>query len=1113
MKKLSRRNFLGTTSVAGVAGLAGSVPGGASQIVTERVQSVPLSRTTLPVLRSAEIVIAGGSFAGVAAALAFAKAKRKVILIEPRTYLGREVTATLRPWIPNKSGLPPVVQACTGVQNPYQYPNPSVRPGQFSTIEYTPSGDEMALKPDKIKLSLEDLLLEAGVEFFYASFPVGLCMDGGALAGLIIANKSSRQVVECRMIVDATDTAVVARLAGAEFEAPPAVAQYKRTIEFDKMAKAADRTLQVPAELGIEGNTVTVHRGYRGDAHALVEFGLALPVKEYEPADAMRREIEARKRTIGLVSFLVHQVPAFQKSFLAATSYELLGPCTSRMKGPEPAWAKGLPAIETPGGQAPLPALAGPVKGIWCLEAARWGTAQAAEFRDPISASLTGEAFARATAGRWDAVASAGGAAAPVTAAVPASGLEVRELQSPQKGRQYAEHPVAPSDVPVWRSVDVLVVGGGTSGATAAAAAAREGVKTLVVEMNPGLGGTGTIAGVDSYWFGRRVGFVTRVTEKVRQVHQSIGYQEPKEQTLRWNIEAKMFALLKEAEDAGAEVLFNTIMTGAIVEGNHVRGAVLATRYGPRAVLSKVIVDATGDGDVAAFAGAEFVFCSAMDHFGMWFNMAQFMTPGRNMNHFMSSVDTANIEDANRAFLAGRRRGLNAHDHGVYLAVRESRHVLGDDHVTMTDIYRHRRWQDVVNIHYSNSDMKGKTTSPWFRIGLISPHYEVEIPYGALVPKRIENVLIAGKAFSTTHDALAGIRQQPDLENLGGIEGLIAAKCVKEGKTPRRIDVGEVQQRLVKEGILPADVLTRKLKPHRYSGAQLRKLVVSMMQDQPLLAYQKMEMDEVFRDRIPFIEVCTAGPRVVPILESALERAQGGARVVVAKALAICGSRAGAPVLIEEINKVLTSVNKIPTRTNDVNHAGFPPDMGAVPNVVFLLYALGMMRDKRSLPVWARVVEILDPREEDFRDRFQNTFCYADAVCLGTERLADPDAIPILEKLHAYPTLRNQVSHKGAQPDYFRERQAMCELAIGRALSRCGSVKGAAIVIEYLDDNRAALAEQAHSHLVRIAGRDYGKSARAWTAWLQQAGDSLPLTPLLPDLDLDATYEPEILIS
>jgi len=1078
-------------------------------------KEILLQRPTLPVLRSVDVVVAGGSLAGVAAAIELARVRRRVLLVEPRTYLGREITATLRPWLPRGAPLPALLEACTGVQNPYQHRNPLLRPDVSPPITYTPTGDELALKPDKLKLTLEDLLMGAGVELLYASYPVGLCLEGGALAGLIIGNKSGRQLLACRLILDTTETAVSARLAGAAFEPPPGgEVPFARTVEFEGVQPLAESTLQVPEQLGIAGNRVILHRGYRGPGHVLLEFAINFRVQDHGPADAMRREIEARKRTFALVAHLVSTIPAFDKAFLAATSYELCGPHTTRMRGRDPDWAAGLGDLEAAGlgGPVPLAALAGPVKGLFCQEAARLSPSQAAALREPVAAVTFGEAFAKAAAARWDAVASLGpaGAAQSDRWSAPAGALEVKEPESPQRGRHYRLHPVAPSQVPVVRNVDVLVVGGGTSGATAAAVAAREGVKTLVLEMNPGLGGTGTIAGVDSYWFGRRVGFAARVTERVAEVHKSIHYDPGKGNTPRWNIEAKMFALLREADQAGAEVLFNTIVTGAIVEGNHVRGVVAATRYGPAAVLARTIIDATGDGDVAFFAGAEAVYCSTMDHIGMWCNFAQFTTPGRNSNHFTSSVDTGNIEDATRKILAGRRRGNDCHDHGIYLAARESRHILADTVLTLTDEFRQRRWPDVVNIHYSNHDLKGKTFSQWLRVGLIPPHLEIEIPYRILLPKGLENILIAGKAFSTTHDGLASARMQADLETLGGIEALAAAKAVKEGKTPRRIDVGQLQQRLVQEGILPKEVLTRRLKPCRYSDAELKQLIAAMIDDRPLLAYQKMEMFDVFRGRIPFIEVGSAGPRVVPMLEAALDAARGDARVVLAKALAQYGSRAAVPVLLAETDRAFAGLTKVPARTSDINHAGFPPDIGAMPDASYLMYALGMTRDPRALPLWRRVAEILDPREEDFRHRYQGTFYYVDVICFATERLGDPEAIPILEKLHSYATLRDQVARSGFQPDYFFERQAMCELAIGKALSRCGSAKGYALVIDYLEDNRAALAEQAHTHLVRVTGRDYGKDAGLWRAWLRRSASSLRPQPLVQDLDI--FYEQEILV-
>ncbi|WP_222853561.1 FAD-dependent oxidoreductase [Fodinicola acaciae] len=113
---------------------------------------------------------------------------------------------------------------------------------------------------------------------------------------------------------------------------------------------------------------------------------------------------------------------------------------------------------------------------------------------------------------------------------------------------------------------------------------------------------------------------------------------------------------------------------GSLAQKNRVEGAVFATPHGPVAVRATTVVDATGDGDIAAFAGAEY------DHAAgpMWFSLAQFAGPGRTRNNFGRAVDTSDVEDVTRAVVAGRRRGTDLHDHGFYVASRQSRHVRGD---------------------------------------------------------------------------------------------------------------------------------------------------------------------------------------------------------------------------------------------------------------------------------------------------------------------------------------------------------------------------------------------------------------------------------------------------
>lgn len=1100
---ISRRDFLGGIVGGSVAAVltSGCAGVGDRQRPGKIERKVQFRSLNLPILRSGDVVIVGGSFAAVAAALEFARGGKKVILIEHRTYLGREITATLRPWfnldeLVGKDRLPEPIAFCLGTM----------------AMGVDAAAGEIPLKLDAVKLALEDLLFSGGVELIYASQPIEILLEDETAVGLIIGNKSGRQVITGKIIIDATETATVARIAGAGFETPrPQMFRFNRTLEFDGVGPLEKKSLSIPQAIGISGNEVTIHPGYRGKGHIYIECPMFLPYGNMDMAGLMRREIGARHRSMKLASYLINNVSEFKNAFLAATSYELHGHHTTCLAGPTPDWALDFDSLsllitekDLKNVQLSPSSFAAPTRNLWCLqEAARLEPSQIELFSEPVSSSLIGAAFAKNLSTQWnriDAFQSSGDSAHDSKSCGQSlSALEIKQPVSPQRGRWYEQQVVQPSEVPVIRIADVIVVGGGTSGATAAITSAREGMRTVLLELNPGLGGTGTLGGVDSHWFGRRISFSNCVKKLVDTEHKALNYKEG--DWPRWNIEAKMHALLKEAKRVGVEVFFNTVTIGTVMQRNQVRGVVAAGKFGAFAVLAKVVIDATGDGDVAAFAGAKYTYGSSHDHVVMWYSLAQFAAPGRTQNNFTGMVDVSNIEDYTRAILAGRRRGPDCHDHGVYIASRETRHIQGDVVLTLTDELRQKQWEDVVNIHYSNCDLKGKCASDWFRIGLIPPNMETEIPYRALLPEGLENILIAGKAISARHDAFPAIRMQADLENLGGVVALAAAQAVKESVPPRQINLSKLQKRLIKIGLLPQEVLKRKIEQKHYDDTELKVLVESLDAERPLYSYADMKMGEVFRQKIPIVEICTVDCRnVVPILRQALSQASDKRRVLLAQALAMFESPEAVPALVAEIERHLAQ-GSLPPRTSKILYTQLPPDQGAMPDVVYLIYSLAMTRDKRSLAVWNKVAELLSPTEEYFADRYKGTFYYVDAVCYGAQLLGDTEAVPILNKIHAHECLRNLVVRKGFQRDFIHERRALLELGIGRALARCGSPAGFEILISYLDDNRALLAEFAHTTLVAVTGRDYGKDARTWSGWLAEAKDSFKPYPLLERLD------------
>jgi len=1111
----SRRRFLqgvssGTIATIAMARHSGLLPETAlaqDQIPQSRKRpSVLLRRSRLPILRKADVVVIGGSVAGVAAALEFARAGRKVVLVEHRIYLGREVSATLKPWVDlgklaAGGEAPELIAACLKKQ---------------ATAE---AEGEIPLWMDAFKVTLENLLLAAGVELVYAALPTEAIVANGLIRGVVIGNKSGRQALLGRLVLDATSTALVARIAGAEF-APETSADFHfiRMMEMEGVWPLEQSTLEVPAELGVAGNKLTVHAGYRGNGHVLIECPMELNAGKLDLEGTMRREIEARHRTMRVAAHLIQNVPKFKDAKLGICAYELDGPQTTQLAGPAPAWAGEFKEVVEFSDKNraevrwPLGSFAGPVKGLWCFnEAARLEEQQRNLLRDPVDAALAGIAFAKRL------LPTLGGAELPAAGETdygipdyPPHGLEVKYQDSPQRGRPYERLTVAPVEVPVFRQTDFLVVGGGTCGATCANSAGREGARTTLLELCPGLGGTGTVGGVSAYWYGRYwAGFAIRNANLVDEVHKSLRWPtSANELNGPWNIEAKMYALLKDAGQSGVELFFNTITIAAICQDNQVRGVVAATPYGLKAVVSQITADTTGDGDVAAFAGAKFYYGAARDHYPMWFNLAQYIQPTKSRWHFGHTVDVSNIDDYTRAILIGRRRGPTVHDHGNYIAPRESRHIMGDVVVTVTDLLRHREWPDVINLGAGQMDCHRRVASNWFRIGLLMPILPTEMPYRAVLPRGLDNIMVGGKAFSGSHDVLYNMRNQPEMENLGGAMGVAAAYAIGDGVTPRQVDVRKVQQRLSKVGTLLPEMLTRQVDTGPLDEAAIRAFV-KQVDGRHLSAWEDIPMEREgsphYREKIPFVEICSADPALaVPILEQEIAEATGDRKLRLAQALAMFGSKTGAPVLITAIEQSIAS-GKVPPRIKEqglkdegaVEHMG----IGIPQPPADLVYSLGMTRDPRALSVWDHLGALITPEPEDFADELPWPFHYVDSICYGAELLGDPAAVPILKKIHNHATLKNQSAKKGFQIDFDLEKRALTEVTLARTLARLGSTEGYDTLIDYLDDNRANLAEFAHMSLEELTGCNNGKDPQAWRQWLAGASSSLKPIPLVDRLD------------
>jgi len=159
-------------------------------------------------------------------------------------------------------------------------------------------------------------------------------------------------------------------------------------------------------------------------------------------------------------------------------------------------------------------------------------------------------------------------------------------------------------DLPVVGEYDVVVCGGGTSGVPAAIAASRSGARTALIERYGFLGGVPAYCIMPAWhrikeWHSALLAeFANRVSEVGPGPNAALtGHMEP---------EYVKITFLEMAEKAGVDIHLHCFTVGAVTDGDSVVGVVTESKSGRRVFLGKTIIDATGDADVAAFAGAAY---------------------------------------------------------------------------------------------------------------------------------------------------------------------------------------------------------------------------------------------------------------------------------------------------------------------------------------------------------------------------------------------------------------------------------------------------------------------------------------------------------------------------
>lgn len=440
---------------------------------------------------------------------------------------------------------------------------------------------------------------------------------------------------------------------------------------------------------------------------------------------------------------------------------------------------------------------------------------------------------------------------------------------------------------PVRAVYDVLVVGGGPAGLTAALAAAGDGLKVGLVESRSFIGGNLTIGLPILGFLGQKgnqiiQGLPQKFIDRLRAqdaasehrpcpLHVSITLIEP---------EAVKTVALAMLVEAGVEVLFYTFSADVIMDGNRIRGIITESKNGREAILGKVVIDCTGDADVAFRAGVPceqgnaqggmqpptLMFCLAgvdtdklrlsiaheprtyltdfipAEYFGqnrqfIVVGLRELIARARAERHLnipnertiiitglrageawlnmtrVAGVDGTDARSLTRGEIEARRQMgdiITYLKHYVpgfeqayftktapFLGIRETRRIVGQYVLTQDDVLQCRRFDDAIAVASYPIDIHRPGDEGCTLIWCGDCY---DIPYRTLVPTRVDNLLVAGRCISTTHEAMASIRVMATCMALGEAAGRAARLAVRTGVTPAAVNPQTLRQELRAHG-------------------------------------------------------------------------------------------------------------------------------------------------------------------------------------------------------------------------------------------------------------------------------------------------------------------------